>query len=88
MKRRKAHRIPLTPQAIEILDQIRPQSEQYGYVFPSERDTNSHVSLFTANAAIKRSLSDCAQSLLPSFMNKVLIVYLLKHVYLMQIKMK
>nr|WP_236688284.1 tyrosine-type recombinase/integrase [Photobacterium kishitanii] len=56
MKRRKAHRIPLTPQAIEILDQIRPQSEQFDYVFPGERDTNSHVSLFTANAAIKRSL--------------------------------
>jgi integrase len=56
MKRRKAHRIPLTPQAIEILDQIRPQSEQYDYVFPGERDTTSHVSLFTANAAIKRSL--------------------------------
>ncbi|WP_188007295.1 tyrosine-type recombinase/integrase [Photobacterium damselae] len=56
MKRRKAHRIPLTPQAIEILDQIRPQSEQFNYVFPGERDTTSHVSLFTANAAIKRSL--------------------------------
>ncbi|WP_258180347.1 tyrosine-type recombinase/integrase [Photobacterium kishitanii] len=56
MKRRKEHRIPLTPQAIEILDQIRPQSERYDYVFPGERDTNSHVNLFTANAAIKRSL--------------------------------
>ena len=56
MKRRKAHRIPLTPQAIEILDQIRPQSEQYDYVCPDEHDTTSHVSLFTANAAIKRSL--------------------------------
>ncbi|WP_318457520.1 tyrosine-type recombinase/integrase [Photobacterium leiognathi] len=56
MKRRKAHRIPLTPQAIEILDQIRPQSEQFDYVFPGERDTTSHVSIFTANAAIKRSL--------------------------------
>ena len=55
MKRRKVHRIPLTPQAIEILDQIRPQSKQFDYVFPGERDTTSHVSLFTANAAIKRS---------------------------------
>ena len=40
----------------EILDQIRPLSELYDYIFPGERDTNSHVSLFTANAAIKRSL--------------------------------
>ncbi|WP_236688285.1 tyrosine-type recombinase/integrase [Photobacterium kishitanii] len=63
MKRRKAHRIPLTPQAIEILDQIRPQSEQFDYVFPGERDTNSHVSLFTANAAIKRSLELVAHGL-------------------------
>ena len=56
MKRRKAYRIPLTPQAIEILDQIRPQSEQFDYVSPGESDTTSHVSLFTANTAIKRSL--------------------------------
>ena len=55
MKRRKVHRIPLTPQAIEILDQIRPQSEQFDYVFPGKRDTTTHVSLFTADATIKRS---------------------------------
>ncbi|WP_230850374.1 hypothetical protein [Photobacterium kishitanii] len=44
MKRRKAHRIPLTPQAIEILNQIR---EQFNYVFPVERDTNSHISSYS-----------------------------------------
>ena len=56
MKRRKEHRIPLTSQAIKILEQIRLQIKRCDYVFPGERDTNSHVSLFTANAAIKRSL--------------------------------
>ncbi|EGU36744.1 phage integrase central domain-containing protein, partial [Vibrio scophthalmi] len=56
MKRRKEHRIPLTTQSIKILDQIRLQNKHCGYVFPGERDTNTHVSLFTANAAIKRSL--------------------------------
>ncbi|PMO58748.1 integrase [Vibrio breoganii] len=56
MKRRKVHRVPLTPESIAILDQMRPLSEGNEFVFPSERNENTHVSVFTANAALKRSL--------------------------------
>ncbi|MDG3085495.1 tyrosine-type recombinase/integrase [Vibrio hannami] len=56
MKRRKKHRIPLTEECIDILDKMKPQSEGREFVFPGERDPNSHVSVFTANAALKRSL--------------------------------
>ncbi|AIW16483.1 tyrosine-type recombinase/integrase [Vibrio tubiashii] len=56
MKRRKEHRVPLTEAAIEILSQMRLQSEGHEYVFPSERAPKSHVSVYTANAALKRSL--------------------------------
>ncbi|MCF4174472.1 tyrosine-type recombinase/integrase [Vibrio sp. McD22-P3] len=56
MKRRKEHRVPLTEAAIEILSQMRLQSEEHEYVFPSERNPTSHVSVYTANAALKRSL--------------------------------
>ena len=56
MKRRKAHRVPLTPATLAILDQMEPISGHHEYVFPSERNENSHASTYTVNAAIKRSL--------------------------------
>ncbi|HHX8534854.1 TPA: tyrosine-type recombinase/integrase [Vibrio alginolyticus] len=56
MKRGKEHKVPLTDEAIEILSKMRPQSEGKEFVFPGERNQNSHVSIFTANAALKRSL--------------------------------
>ncbi len=56
MKRKKEHRVPLTDKAIEILNLIRPQSIDREFVFPGERNPNSHISVFTANAALKRSL--------------------------------
>ncbi|HHF3100570.1 tyrosine-type recombinase/integrase [Vibrio sp. YT-17] len=56
MKRGKEHKVPLTDEAIEILSKMRPQSEGKEFVFPGERNPNSHVSIFTANAALKRSL--------------------------------
>ena len=56
MKRRKAHKVPLTPATLAILDQMEPISGHHEYVFPSERNKNSHASTYTVNAAIKRSL--------------------------------
>lgn len=56
MKGNKTHRIPLSDEAIEILNQIRPHSEHHEFVFPGERNSKSHLSVFTANAALKRSL--------------------------------
>lgn len=56
MKRRREHRVPLTEQAIAILQQMQAYSKGKEFVFPGERDPDSHTSLFTANAALKRSL--------------------------------
>ncbi|KAA8679486.1 MULTISPECIES: tyrosine-type recombinase/integrase [Vibrio] len=56
MKRRREHKVPLTEQAIDILKYIRIQSENKEFIFPGERDPNSHISIYTANAALKRSL--------------------------------
>ena len=56
MKRRRAHRVPLTPATLAILEQMKPLSGYHEYVFPSERNEKSHASTYTVNAAIKRSL--------------------------------
>ena len=56
MKRRRAHRVPLTPATLTILEQMKPLSGHHEYVFPSERNEKSHASTYTVNAAIKRSL--------------------------------
>ena len=56
MKQRKEHRVALTEQSIKILEKMRPLSGHLEFVFPGEKNRNSHISLFTANAAIKRSL--------------------------------
>lgn len=57
MKRNRDHKIPLSPQAIDILKQMKSLSSNHEYVFPSERRTGDHISVFTANAALKRSLN-------------------------------
>jgi len=56
MKRRRAHRVPLTPATLAILEQMKPLSGHHEYVFPSERHEKGHASTYTVNAAIKRSL--------------------------------
>lgn len=56
MKKRRAHTVPLTDAAIDILDRMRPLSGRAEFVFPGERDPKSHMSTYTANAVIKRSL--------------------------------
>ncbi|MBB1292372.1 MULTISPECIES: tyrosine-type recombinase/integrase [Pseudoalteromonas] len=56
MKRRRAHRVPLTSATLAILEQMKPLSGHHEYVFPSERNEKSHASTYTVNAAIKRSL--------------------------------
>ncbi|MGR5318929.1 tyrosine-type recombinase/integrase [Vibrio sp. DNB22_19_1] len=56
MKGRRIHRVPLTKQAMNILEQIKAQSEGKEFVFPNQRDPDSHMCPSTANAALKRSL--------------------------------
>ncbi|MEZ8025440.1 integrase domain-containing protein [Vibrio sp. 1F255] len=54
MKKRKEHRIPLTEQAIALLEAIHPISRHREFVFPSDRDPKKPCNSQTANMALKR----------------------------------
>jgi len=54
MKKNRAHTVPLPAQAIEILDKMRPISNNREYVFVSHRDPKRHTHAHTVNVAIKR----------------------------------
>lgn len=54
MKKRRAHIIPLTEQALALLDTIKPYSGHREYVFPADRDPRTHCNSQTANMALKR----------------------------------
>jgi len=54
MKKRRSHTIPLSPQALALLDVMRPLSDDLKHVFPSDRDPKRHASESTANVALKR----------------------------------
>ena len=44
MKMKTAHLVPLSTQAIAILDEAEPITRQYDLVFPSEKDRNKSIS--------------------------------------------
>ncbi len=54
MKQKKPHVVPLTPQAIELLEVMKPISSRSEFVFPSDRNPKSHTNSQTANMALKR----------------------------------
>lgn len=54
MKKRKAHSIPLSKQAIALLEIMRPVSGRGEFVFPSDRKPRTHIHSQTANMALKR----------------------------------
>ena len=54
MKKRRAHTIPLSLQAMALLEVMRPISGEKQYVFPSDRIPSRHINEATANMAIKR----------------------------------
>ncbi|ELR66115.1 Integrase [Photobacterium marinum] len=54
MKKRREHRIPLTEQAIALLDTMQAISGHRDYVFPSDRDPKKPCNSQTANMALKR----------------------------------
>ena len=54
MKKNKSHEIPLTPQALGLLEAIRPLSGHREFIFPADRNPRSHTNEQTANAALKR----------------------------------
>lgn len=54
MKKRRPHIIPLTEQALALLDTIKPYSGHREYVFPADRNPRTHCNSQTANMALKR----------------------------------
>ena len=54
MKKRKAHTVPLSPQAMAILEAMRPISALREHVFPGDRDPKTHTHQQSANMAIRR----------------------------------
>ncbi|UFQ98684.1 integrase domain-containing protein [Pseudomonas wenzhouensis] len=54
MKKRRPHTVPLTDQALAILETIKPYSGHREYVFPADRNPRTHCNSQTANMALKR----------------------------------
>lgn len=54
MKAKREHIVPLSIQALEILEVMRPLSANRQYVFPSRNDPKQPMNSQTANAALKR----------------------------------
>ena len=54
MKAKREHIVPLSLQALEILDVMKPISAHRDHVFPSRNDPKQPMNSQTANAALKR----------------------------------
>lgn len=54
MKKRRPHSIPLTKQALALLEVMKPYSGHREYVFPADRNPRTHTNSQTANMALKR----------------------------------
>lgn len=54
MKAKREHIVPLSPQALDILEVMKPISSHREHVFPSRNDPKQAMNSQTANAALKR----------------------------------
>lgn len=54
MKAKREHIVPLSPQALYILEVMKPISSHRDHVFPSRNDPKKSMNSQTANAALKR----------------------------------
>ncbi|MDM2996369.1 MULTISPECIES: integrase domain-containing protein [unclassified Citrobacter] len=54
MKAKREHIVPLSPQALDILEVMKPISAHREHVFPSRNDPKLPMNSQTANAALKR----------------------------------
>ncbi|MBL4682456.1 MAG: tyrosine-type recombinase/integrase [Pseudomonadales bacterium] len=54
MKMRLEHKVPLTPQTIEILARLKPISGYRTHLFPSYINHNKHCNVESANKALSR----------------------------------
>lgn len=54
MKSKRKHIVPLSPQALDILEVMKPISVHREYIFPCRSDPKQPMNSQTANAALKR----------------------------------
>jgi integrase len=54
MKKKRPHTIPLSPQALSLLEVMKPISQHREHVFPADRNPRDHTNEQTANMALKR----------------------------------
>jgi integrase len=54
MKSKKPNFVPLTQQALSLLNVMKPISARSVYVFPSDRSLRNQTNASTANMALKR----------------------------------
>jgi len=54
MKSKKPHAVPLSSQALYLLELMKPISSQSDYIFPSNSSIKKHINSSTANMALKR----------------------------------
>lgn len=54
IKAKREHVVPLSPQALDILEIMKPISAHREHVFPSRNDPKNSMNSQTANAALKR----------------------------------
>ncbi len=54
MKKKRSHTVPLSSQAIALLETMKPISGDREHVFIADRDPNKHTHQQTANMALKR----------------------------------
>ncbi len=54
MKKKRPHRVPLSPQMPVFLEVMKPISANKEYVFPADRNPGTHAHPATASMALKR----------------------------------
>ncbi|EOO2544547.1 tyrosine-type recombinase/integrase, partial [Escherichia coli] len=54
MKMRRPHLVPLSSQAVDLLNELKIMTGNYRYVFPGRNDPNRPMSEASINQAIKR----------------------------------
>jgi integrase len=54
MKKKRPQTVPLSPQALSVLEVMKPISEEREHVFPADRNPRTHTNQQTANMALKR----------------------------------
>jgi integrase len=54
MKAKREHIVPLSPQALDILEMMKPISSHREHIFPSRNNPKNAMNSQTANAALKR----------------------------------